>query len=562
MSEQRAEYIECLGRKGDKYYFTSSFNEDLVTISDFTEISLLKLQTSGYWEKVYPGKKTLVNWFQARSDLMARCHAVRDFDGEKVRGVGVWQDGNKTIIHLGDRLFCDGEEKHIHSRIKKDWEYFYERDTAVPSIHEKPLSLLETRNFVNLIHSLRFSDYRQGSFLAGWIACANIGGMLPWRPHIWITGEAGSGKSTIKEQILSTYFRHSFYHVEVLGESTEPGIRQKMGPRSGALVIDEFEPGDKKSREKCTDILQLTRKSSSDTEAPVIKGTPSGKSISYSPRFMAAFLSVKPFLNVDADITRFTYINMEKVNEGPEQWEELKKLLLVLTEDYCRRLFSRIVLMIPIILKNQIAFQNAISKKYSQRVGQQYGTLLAGYVALREDGVLTSEKISEYIEAADLDKEAAVWKPTDQKACLGHLLEHPIRLSPSETLPLNSVFKELSQIKTGRSRPANPFIGSRKQQLIKALDLIKIRLVKNERIMIAITNGLVDNIYKDSQWSGSWKQVLKRVKGCEDDVAKTQHQSSRCLSIPLSEALDEETFDDDGEIISESTKNLPIEKDL
>ena len=39
--------------------------------------------------------------------------------------------------------------------------------------------------------------------LAGWVALAPVCGALGWRPHAWITGKAGSGKTTIMKRFVN-----------------------------------------------------------------------------------------------------------------------------------------------------------------------------------------------------------------------------------------------------------------------------------------------------------------------------------------------------------------------
>ena len=60
-------------------------------------------------------------------------------------------------------------------------------------------------------------------FLLGWLVLAPVCGALNWRPHIWLTGGAGTGKTTI----LKLFIRPLLGGVvqSATGGTTEAGLR-------------------------------------------------------------------------------------------------------------------------------------------------------------------------------------------------------------------------------------------------------------------------------------------------------------------------------------------------
>ena len=62
--------------------------------------------------------------------------------------------------------------------------------------------------------------------MAGWTFLVPICWALKWRPHIWITGTAGSGKSTIQRGFCCGLIDEAALYAQ--GNSTEPGIRQEL----------------------------------------------------------------------------------------------------------------------------------------------------------------------------------------------------------------------------------------------------------------------------------------------------------------------------------------------
>ena len=57
--------------------------------------------------------------------------------------------------------------------------------------------------------------------LAGWIACAQIGGVLDWRPHVWITGRKGSANHAMNNLIFQCSAKtvYRFNHRQLRRES-------------------------------------------------------------------------------------------------------------------------------------------------------------------------------------------------------------------------------------------------------------------------------------------------------------------------------------------------------
>jgi hypothetical protein len=117
---------------------------------------------------------------------------------EKVRGLGAWagRDGC-LILHCGEYLSIDGEltrpgeiDGHFYPRrpaISLPWaEPVTHADNPAPAL----LDLLKTWNW-------RRPRIDPILFL-GWIGEGFLGGALPWRPSIFVTGDKAVGKSSLQ----------------------------------------------------------------------------------------------------------------------------------------------------------------------------------------------------------------------------------------------------------------------------------------------------------------------------------------------------------------------------
>ena len=84
--------------------------------------------------------------------------------------------------------------------------------------------------------------------LAGWVALAPTCGCLDWRPHIWLTGGAGTGKSLIHRFISPLLHDMG---VPVSGNTTEAGLRQTLKSDALPVVFDEAESMKKQIKQGC-----------------------------------------------------------------------------------------------------------------------------------------------------------------------------------------------------------------------------------------------------------------------------------------------------------------------
>ena len=85
-----------------------------------------------------------------------------------------------------------------------------------------------------------------GVLFGGWVALAPICGALQWRPHGWITGEAGCGKTTAIEDFAYPLLNGVAVYAQ--GNSSEAGIRQDLAGDSLPVVFDELEANNERRR--------------------------------------------------------------------------------------------------------------------------------------------------------------------------------------------------------------------------------------------------------------------------------------------------------------------------
>lgn len=120
---------------------------------------------------------------------------------DRVRGCGAWMDAGRVVLHCGDRLLVDGIET-----LPKDIKghYVYTAATQRFKCNVEPLSNKEAQRLREICVMPTWENPLSGLLLAGWLVTAPVCAALEWRPHIWLTGEAGAGKAQPHTSLVLT----------------------------------------------------------------------------------------------------------------------------------------------------------------------------------------------------------------------------------------------------------------------------------------------------------------------------------------------------------------------
>lgn len=182
---------------------------------------------------------------RASESLMKACAARGVFDAEKrVRGVGAWraEDGSITL-HAGDGVQVAGVWKDPGEH----GGYLYTRQEATPrpdpALREdwrdligETLTKLDSWNWRDEARAPALGHCLGSVLLFAWMAGSTIGGALRWRPMIWITGEAGSGKSSLFDLIVAVL--GDLLKIE---DATEASVRGANVMATRPVLLDEVE---------------------------------------------------------------------------------------------------------------------------------------------------------------------------------------------------------------------------------------------------------------------------------------------------------------------------------
>lgn len=515
-------HFECLGFDGDVYYYQPRNTGQVVRLAagSHSSTNMVRLAPLPYWETLYPGPRG-TNWTAAAASLFQQCAAAGVYSPDRLRGRGAYIDGRHVVLHLGDRLVIDGHESSILKKLPFKSRYVYQRaqlldgpGTLPPLTDDEALPLLE------LAERFRWEVPASGLLLAGWVTLAPVCGALDWRPHAWLTGGAGTGKSAILERYVMPLLGDLM--LPVASNTTEAGLRQTLRSDAMPVVFDEAESNEKVDHARMQAILGLARVASTETRAHLIKGSPSGEVSRFHIRSMFFLSSIATSLKQGADRSRFAQLTLRSTadqaqGERQDHWEALDRdLERYVTPEVAQRLISRTVSLIPTIRASTRVFSRAAAEHFdSQRLGDQYGALLAGAWSLMSTAVVTDREARALIEQNDWAPYSQSTEVPDELRCIEHILQTQVRVDIT-TGPdrVSTATRTLGELVDHLAMPDN-------SHHLDAEGVLGRHGIKVDgqgtgaAVVISNTAKALAAILADTAWAHSWATVLARLPGAE-----------------------------------------------
>lgn len=538
----RREPFKILGyNRSTCYYLPDGFRQVVaVRTSDHSKLRMMEIAPLHYWQSNFPSDKRsgdATDWSLAAESLIRQCQRAGLWSEDMIRGRGAWWDDGRPVVHLGDRVIVDGKEHELGDTPGK---MVYELNSRIDIATDDPLPNSEAVKLVRICEALRWQRPISGKLLAGWVFLAPICGALDWRPHIWITGGAGSGKSTITANVIRRILQKNMQFVQ--GETTEAGLRQELGHDAIPVVFDEIESQDERAAGRVNSIMDLMTIASSETGAKLVKGGANGKAQSFSIRSMFCFSSIGVNLKQHAAKTRVTVLDMrqkpeKETQEDLDQYSAmLQSIYDTITPDYVERLQARAVEAIGVIRHNSIIFAEAASlSQGSRRFGDQVGTLLAGAYALHSMRQISRAEALKFVEEQDWADHDDGSDSADEISCLQFLMAQqvivdtshgPKRRTLGELVDLCATSAGDNDITSDNANLALRRCGLAVEDGHDPLDV--------PRLLIAKNHAGLSKIMSQSAWSASLFRTLKRI---DDSQVTTPRRfagvQSRAVSIPI-----------------------------
>jgi putative DNA primase/helicase len=516
--------FRCLGfDRGSYFYLPLNGGQVLeFTASQHTKLNLLNLAPLAWWNEAYK-KGTGADWDRAADCLIALCMQQGVYDPDRVRGRGAWYDRGRVMVHLGNRLIVDNHEHDICN--PPPTNYFYEQAKPLDGPTEAPLCDELATKIRNIAIRFRWEMPVNAYFLLGWTVLAPVCGALDWRPHAWITGAAGTGKTCILKDFLRPLMGGIYQ--AATGGTTEAGLRGTLCSDAIPVIFDEFEQNEQRDKQIVQNVLALARIASSEG-GKIYKGTTTGGANAFEIRSMFCVSSINVALIQKADVDRFCVLALRKDTIEKQEWTAFEsEIKTTITMDIGRQLIARTIQHIPTIRSNAKILARALALTFGQRYGDQYGTLLAGAWSLSAEGgkLLQIEEAQEWIKSLNWESNQIDSQDADEVKCLDFILNAMI---PADNKKI-TIREILLKARLGAMIGDEP------------ADVILARYgMKYHETSLAIANGhsILQSLLRDTPWSGgAYRQALQRIDGAER-VGPIRFGATvkRCTLIPLKSA--------------------------
>ncbi len=432
-TEPGLEGIRALGFDHGVYYYLSPLTGQLVqlTAGDHGAANLCTLQRLTWWETEFPSnsKQQPFALPKARMALMEACHRTGPFDPTLVRGRGFWIEDDGPVLHEGSWIRNVKGAGWEPSRAP--YPHIYEAAAPWRDMIGQPLDEDDGLLLLDVIEQFPWAEPVFARLFAGWLVIAPVCGALDWRPHIWITGPAGVGKSWLLEHVVLPVLGPIALAVQAA--TTEAGLRQKLGADARPIVFDEAEAHKATGQARIERVLEFARYMSSAGEAEVVKGGVGHEAVSFTGAAAICMASINVALARQADETRFSVLELRGRQPGDgdptEAFAALRAATASLNGTFARSLLATTFLSLGTLRENVRRFSSAIAHTYGNaRVGDQLGTLLAGAWLLRSQNLVDPNDA--LAQVADLPQsllEAAKGEP-DHVRCLVAIAAAPLRV--------------------------------------------------------------------------------------------------------------------------------------
>jgi hypothetical protein len=474
-----------LGRSGDEFYFRCQQTNELVhrTAKQLCGLAdLLSLASHAFWLRAFPrfdptGKITGVSAVEACDGLIQACTWAGNIDVSRIRGFGVWEEEGRLVANTGGQLV-------------ESARYIYSYPPGRINLSTDPVPMDAVTELLGLPN---WAEPLSGQLLHGWAFTSPICGALSWRPHVAITGAAGSGKSTV---LRGVGYLLSPIAVVLEGISTEAGIRQNIGYDARPCILDELDAENSGDLYRIFRILKLIRSSSSATGS-VARGSPGGTPLNFSTQatFLIGAINIRRL--GAADTTRIVRLEMrppENARESRQKVLDLLDRLRRIGPAFCQRsidLAAHTIASIPILHRAMPAIQ--------ERHADNMATLMAGYWVAVHGRSITAAEAEKLVDEFSrvIEGQAEDGGENDTLNCLNWLLAFEFR-AEEITLVL------------GDSLSGLLYADEPNEVLAEQLRKFGIKL-EGDGFLVATSHRGLELVFRGTRWEGGlWASALER----------------------------------------------------
>ena len=276
------------------------------------------------------------------------CQRCGIWSEDRRRGAGAWCDADGTVLLNAHEGLIDartGETLSQDDRVRSGVLYDVVRESdrvgmsVAAILHAPEQSPAEA--LLQHLQSWGYATTTAPYLLAAWVSVAALLPALPIRPHVWVYGRAGSGKTSLAESITAAMDRGCIAIDGGATAHTPAGLRQSIGAASLPVVFDEAEvhsSSDPRLIERARAVVSWALSqaragyTSSGDGANTIgssRGTPSGRALVSQAVTPWCWLSISPPELQEADRGRLVLLEMDvakRVGSAPPSIDLAERL--------------------------------------------------------------------------------------------------------------------------------------------------------------------------------------------------------------------------------------------
>lgn len=335
-----------------------------------------------------------VRWERVQDGLV---HAALDaglVDPESVHGRGIYKDGDHYLLHTGRGLYINNKE---YSNGDEELQNKYTMSSEHVSIKGfKPITAQQTHKFYDLCKMLPWDDddVPSAEILAGWTFASYMAGCVSWRPHLWLHGPQGSGKSRIIQDVLGGLLDGFCINIGNVGSTTVAGVKQIIANAAVPVLFDEAEKEGSEANSNASKnlkgIIATMRSSASDSRSRSVVGTSEGTAKTYTVNCPFALASIHTNIVEAADETRIIKLAVD----AKKFHTDFKGVVIPACDVICEKeyrigMLLRAYQQVPLYFKILNKVHDLFSKNIinNPRYADTYSSPIAGFLAMVCDDV-------------------------------------------------------------------------------------------------------------------------------------------------------------------------------
>lgn len=336
--------VRALGTAGNRVYFLDAHSQlrDL-NAKDLSRTMILHLfgRETGWIYDLWPQRKMVgeewrtTGWDGSKAqEAMMRAAACQIWEPARhVRGRGAWRlEDGRLVVHTGAALHVS-DGKVARPGIVGEHVYPAAPRAAAPAVPGEEGELdgrTAAEELLELLRTWAWARDFDAELLLGWIVAAMLGGALRVRPLVWVTGDKGTGKSSLVGQdgVIHRLFGDG---ILTTANTTAAGLYQEIGYDSLPVAVDEIEA--KRGNQKTEQVIELARQAFSGSV--LLRGGQDheGQSFKAQTCFLFGSILIPPLL--PQDMSRMAILRLDPFAEGavepkldPKRLERIGRALL------------------------------------------------------------------------------------------------------------------------------------------------------------------------------------------------------------------------------------------